>query len=288
MKFNALRYFSTLITFAIAILACWWMWNYYMQSPWTRDGKIHAEMVRVASEVSGRVTQVAVKDNQFVHKGDLLVTLDDRPYRIALANAEAQLAKSQAELAKAQHESNRRAQLTANAISAEAQDSYQQTAKAMVAAMQVAQSSVDQAKWNLAQTKIFAPVDGWVTNFHLRVGNYLSTGSTLFALVDSHSFYVIGYFEETKLRNIRPGLPATLTLYSDGSTLEGRVESIERAISDQSLDSSSDVLPDVKPTVPWVRLAQRVPVRIELDHIPAQQLLVAGTTCTIVIKDYSR
>lgn len=283
MKFNALRYFSTLITFAVAVLAGWWMWNYYMQSPWTRDGKIHAEMVRVASQVNGRITQIPIKDNQYVHKGDLLLSIDPQPYQIALESAEAELSQSEAELLKAQHETQRRARLSSNIISAEDQDSYRQTAQAMQAAMKAAQANVDQAKWNLAQTKIYAPVDGWVTNLHLRIGNYVNPGDALFALVDSHSFYVIGYFEETKLRNIRPGMPATLTLYSDGSAMRGKVESIGRAISDQSLDSDSSLIPDVKPTVPWVRLAQRVPVRIELSVIPNQQLLVAGTTCTIIV-----
>ncbi|MBT0716916.1 HlyD family secretion protein [Rosenbergiella epipactidis] len=283
MKFNALRYFSTLFTFAIAVLAAWWMWNYYMQSPWTRDGKVHAEMVKVASEVEGRLIELPVTDNQFVHKGDLLLSLDPRPYQIALENAQAQLAKSEADSRKAEHESTRRAQLSTNIISAEDQDSYRQSASAMKASMLAAKANVDQAEWNLSQTKIVAPVDGWVTNFHLRKGDYINTGSALFALVDSHSFYVVGYFEETKLRHIRPGLPATLTLYSDNAALKGRVESIGRAISDQSVDSDSSLVPDVKPTVPWVRLAQRVPVRIALTNLPQQQLLVAGTTCTIVI-----
>ncbi|WP_241609095.1 HlyD family secretion protein [Rosenbergiella australiborealis] len=283
MKFNALRYFSTLFTFAIAVLAAWWMWNYYMQSPWTRDGKVHAEMVKVASEVEGRLLDVPIKDNQYVHLGDLLLALDPRPYQIALENAQAQLAKSDADLLKAEHASSRRAQLSTNVISAEDQDSYRQSANAMKANWLAAKANVDQAEWNLSQTKVFAPVDGWVTNFHLRKGDYINTGSTLFALVDSHSFYVVGYFEETKLRNIRPGLPATLTLYSDNRSLKGVVDSIGRAISDQSLDSDSSLVPDVKPTVPWVRLAQRVPVRIRLSELPEQQLLVAGTTCTIII-----
>ncbi|WKX27854.1 efflux RND transporter periplasmic adaptor subunit [Tatumella ptyseos] len=283
MKFNALRYFSTLFTFGIAVLAAWWMWNYYMQSPWTRDGKVHAEMVKVASEVEGRLIDLPIKDNQFVHKGDLLLLIDPRPYQIALENAQAQLAKSQADLRKADHESSRRSRLSNNVISQEDQDSYLQSASAMKAAMLAAKANVDQAQWNLSQTRIVAPVDGWVTNFHLRKGDYINTGSPLFALVDSHSFYVVGYFEETKLRHIRTGLAATLTLYSDNTSLTGRVESIGRAISDQSIDSDSSLVPDVKPTVPWVRLAQRVPVRIALTNLPQQQLLVAGTTCTIVI-----
>jgi len=283
MKVNALRYFSTLVTFGFAILAAWWMWNYYMQSPWTRDGKIHAEMVTIAPEVDGRIIDLPIKDNQYVHKGDLLLVLDPRPYQIALENAQAQQAKSEADLNKAEHELTRRAQLSTNVISAEDQDSYRQTAAAMRAASLAAKANVDQAEWNLNQTKITAPVDGWVTNLHLRKGDYLSQGSPLFALVDSHSFYAVGYFEETKLRNIHPGMSADLTLYSDSKTLKGKVESIGRAINDQSIEADSSLVPDVKPTVPWVRLAQRVPVRFQLTQLPSQQLLVAGTTCTIVI-----
>jgi multidrug resistance efflux pump len=153
----------------------------------------------------------------------------------------------------------------------------------MQAAYQGAQSSLEQAKWNLSKTNIVAPTDGYITNLQTRKGNYATTGTPLVGLVDIHSFYVLGYFEETKLKNIREGDLADITLFNGNIPLKGHVESIGRAIYDQSLDASDDLLMNVKPNVPWVRLAQRVPVRIKLDTVPANTILVAGTTCTISI-----
>ncbi|WP_277966041.1 efflux RND transporter periplasmic adaptor subunit [Pantoea trifolii] len=283
MKFNPFKYFSTLVIFALALLAGWWMWNYYMQSPWTRDGKVRAELVDITPEVSGRIIALEVRDNQFVHKGDVLLKLDPVPWQIAQSNAEAQLAKAQADLAKAQHEANRRASLPRNVISAEDMDAARLTANAAASTAKAAQASLDQARWNLDQTTITAPTDGWISNLTLRTGNYASAGTPLFALVDSHSYYVMGYFEETKLRHIQPGAAAQIVLYSNGARLQGKVESIGRAIYDQSVASDGGLVPDIKPNVPWVRLAQRVPVRIRLDALPKGVPLVAGTTCTISI-----
>lgn len=283
MKFNSLKYFSTLIFFAAALCAGWWLWNFYMQSPWTRDGKVRAELVNITPQVSGRIETLLVKDNQLVTKGTPLLTLDAEPYRIAVLNAEAQLTKAQADLLKAQHESRRRQSLPRNVISAEDLDAAELNAKSLAAAAKAAQAQLEQARWNLTQTQIAAPTDGWISNLVVRPGNYATSGTPVFALVDSHSFYVMGYFEETKLRHIRPGYRATVRLYSDNRVLHGEVESIGRAIYDQSVESDSSLIPDIKPNVPWVRLAQRVPVRIRLAAWPKDLPLVAGTTCTITV-----
>lgn len=255
-----------------------------MQSPWTRDGKVRAELVNITPQVSGRIVALDVEDNQFVTKGTRLFTLDDQPYRIAVLNAEAQLAKAQSDLIKAQHEAHRRQHLGRNVISEEALDVANLTVKAMDANAKAAQAELDRARWNLSQTVVFAPTDGWINNLETRIGNYASTGSPLFVLVDSHSFYVMGYFEETKLRHIHTGARAKITLYSNDQPLTGVVQSIGRAIYDQSVESDSGLVPDIKPNVPWVRLAQRVPVRIRLTHLPPSVTLVAGTTCTISVQ----
>ncbi|HHE5139823.1 TPA: efflux RND transporter periplasmic adaptor subunit [Escherichia coli] len=256
MSIKTIKYFSTIIVAVVAVLAGWWLWNYYMQSPWTRDGKIRAEQVSITPQVSGRIVEL---------------------------NAQAQLAKAQSDLAKANNEANRRRHLSQNFISAEELDTANLNVKAMQASVDAAQATLKQAQWQLAQTEIRAPVSGWVTNLTTRIGDYADTGKPLFALVDSHSFYVIGYFEETKLRHIREGAPAQITLYSDNKTLQGHVSSIGRAIYDQSVESDSSLIPDVKPNVPWVRLAQRVPVRFTLDKVPGDVTLVSGTTCSIAV-----
>lgn len=285
MRLKSLKYFSTLLVLAVAIVAAWWMWNYYMQSPWTRDGKVRAEQVNITPQVSGSITALNVHDNQFIHAGDILFRIDDTPYHIAVLNAEAQLAKAQSELAKANNEANRRRHLSQNYISAEDLDTANISVKAAQADVNAAQAQLEQAKWQLTQTTVKAPVDGWVTNLTARTGNYATAGEPVFALVDSHSFYVMGYFEETKLRHIREGARAQIVLYSSNVTLQGHVSSIGRAIYDQSVETDSGLVPDIKPSIPWVRLAQRVPVRIQIDKLPDDLTLVSGTTCTVSIGD---
>ena len=280
---KTLKYFSSLAVLALALIAGWWLWNYYMQSPWTRDGKIRAEQVSVTPQVSGIITQLKVKDNQFVHRGDVLFHIDETPYHIAVLNAQAQRAKAQSDLAKANNEANRRRHLSQKYISAEDLDTANINVKAMQASVEVAEATLKQAEWQLSQTVVKAPVDGWITSLSTRTGDYATTGQPLFALVDSHSFYVVGYFEETKLRHIRAGAPAQITLYSDGIKLQGHVGSVGRAIYDQSVETDSGLVPDVKPNIPWVRLAQRVPVRIEFDALPADLTLVSGTTCSVSV-----
>jgi RND family efflux transporter MFP subunit len=292
-----LKYFSTLLIVALAIIAAWLVWNYYTQSPWTRDGKVRAEQVGITPQVSGSILQLNVRDNQLVKAGEVLFTIDDTPYRIALLDAQAQLAKTRAELAKAKvaqskaaSDAARRRDLSRNVISAEDRESAGtalSTANAVLEAAKavtgVAQASLEHAQWQLSQTVIKAPVDGWVTNLSTRVGDYASVGRPLFALVDSHSFYVIGYFEETKLRHIRAGDSAEVILYSSKQKLQGHVSSIGRAIVDQSVESGTGLVADIKPNIPWVRLAQRVPVRIELSGLPPEITLISGTTCTVSI-----
>ncbi|OMP92600.1 efflux RND transporter periplasmic adaptor subunit [Raoultella terrigena] len=292
-----LKYFSTLLIVALAIIAAWLVWNYYTQSPWTRDGKVRAEQVGITPQVSGSILQLNVRDNQLVKAGEVLFTIDDTPYRIALLDAQAQLAKTRAELAKAKvaqskaaSDAARRRDLSRNVISAEDLESAGtalSTANAVLEAAKavtgVAQASLEHAQWQLSQTVIKAPVDGWVTNLSTRVGDYASVGRPLFALVDSHSFYVIGYFEETKLRHIRAGDSAEVILYSSKQKLQGHVSSIGRAIVDQSVESGTGLVADIKPNIPWVRLAQRVPVRIELSGLPPEITLISGTTCTVSI-----
>lgn len=283
MRLKSLKYFSTLLVLAVALAAGWWLWNFYMQAPWTRDGKVRAEQVSITPQVSGSITELNIKDNQLVKAGDILFRINDTPYKIAVLNAQAQLARAQTDLSKANNEANRRRHLSKNYISAEDLDTANINVKAMQASVNAAEAALQQAQWQLSQTQVKAPVDGWITNLSTRTGNYATAGQPLFALIDSHSFYVVGYFEETKLRHIREGAAAQIVLYSGNFTLQGHVSSIGRAIYDQSVETDSGLVADIKPNVPWVRLAQRVPVRIQFDSLPADVTLVSGTTCTVSI-----
>ncbi|OHX15614.1 efflux transporter periplasmic adaptor subunit [Chromobacterium amazonense] len=278
-----LRY---LITFALLLVAVWIgkaLWDHYMLSPWTRDGRIKADVVSVAADVSGLVAEVAVKDNQPVRKGDALFVIDPSRYRAALAQAEAALAGHKADKQRRSKEAARRASLDSAIVSTESRESADFAAAAADAQYQAAVAARDLAALNLQRTVVRAPTDGYVTNLNVHVGDYAAAGAARLALIDSHSFYVDGYFEETKLGSLKVGDRAEVTLMSDGRKLSGRIASIARGITDRDAVTGRELLADVNPTFNWVRLAQRVPVRIELQALPKDLALIAGQTCTVVI-----
>lgn len=267
----------------MALCAAWWMWNYYMQSPWTRDGKIRADVVDIASNVNGVVVNLPVKDNQLVKKGDLLMEIDPVPFEIELEEAKATLATAQADLEKAHNEYQRRRNMKANVISKEELDVARITENSAKAQLKSATAALEKAKWKLSQTKVYAPVDGYISHLKAKEGRYALLGIAMIGLIDANSFYVQGYFEETKLKHIQEGNKADITLYSNQQKLSGVVESIGRGIVDQSEASSSELLANIQPNVPWVRLAQRIPVKIKLTNLPDDLRLIAGTTCSISV-----
>ncbi|SAL81336.1 antibiotic resistance protein [Caballeronia choica] len=272
----------TAAIFAAAILIGRSLWVHYMDEPWTRDGRVRADVINVAPDVSGAVVTMPVADDQFVKKGDLLMEIDPSHYRIAVQQAQANVAARQAELRMRRADAARRADMDSQVVSKEQRENAAQTASTAEAQLQQAQAALDAAQLNLERTKVFAPVDGYVTNLNVYRGDYATAGTPKLALVDSHSFWVYGYFEETKLPHVRIGDKAEMRLMS-GGVLKGHVQSISRGIYDRDNPQSRELLADVNPTFNWVRLAQRVPVRIHIDEVPAGMVLSAGTTCTVVI-----
>ncbi|VXB86133.1 undecaprenyl pyrophosphate phosphatase [Burkholderia sp. 8Y] len=272
----------TIVIFAAALVIGRMLWVHYMDEPWTRDGRVRADVVNVAPDVSGAVVQMPVRDNQFVKKGDLLMEIDPSHYRIAVEQAEANVAARAAELRMRRSDAARRADMDSLVVSKEAQENAMQTASTAAAQLQQAQAALDAAKLNLERTKVYSPVDGYVTNLNVYRGDYAMAGTAKLAIVDSHSFWVYGYFEETKLPHVRVGDRAQIRLMSGGE-LTGHVESISRGIYDRDNPQSRELLADVNPTFNWVRLAQRVPVRVRIDDVPQGVMLAAGTTCTVVI-----
>ncbi|MGH8158964.1 MAG: biotin/lipoyl-binding protein [Rhodanobacter sp.] len=326
---SLLRFLITAAVVVIALLLGHALWKHYLYAPWTRDGRVRADVVRIAPDVSGLVTQVAVVDNQTVHKGDLLFTIDPDRYKYAVAQAEANLAAAEAsaraaganihaaqaaaavrktEFEMRQQQAARRQQLsdviaketrTDAASAAEAARASWQQAQAggnqadaareqALAAVAQAQVALDTAKLNLARTEVRAPADGFVTNLEVRVGDYAVVGSPRLALIDRHSYYIYGYFEETKLPQLRIGDPVDIRLMSGGVHLKGSITGIARGIGDRDNPTGTDLLSNVNPTFNWVRLAQRVPVRIAIDsdHLPAGLVLAAGMTATIEVKSH--
>ncbi|WP_343657487.1 HlyD family secretion protein [Paraburkholderia caribensis] len=279
---NIIGFIATAIVFVVAILIGRALWVHYMDEPWTRDGRVRAEVVNIAPDVSGAVVELPVRDNQFVHKGDLLMQIDPSHYLIAVEQAQAAVAARKAELQMRRDDAQRRADMDSLVVSKENRENATHTASAAEAQYQQALAALDAAKLNLERTRVVSPVDGYVTNLNVYRGDYAISGSAKLAVVDSNSFWVYGYFEETKLPHVRVGDKADIRLMS-GGTLKGHVESISRGIYDRDNPQSRELLADVNPTFNWVRLAQRVPVRVKIDSVPDGVVLSAGTTCTVVV-----
>ena len=277
------RFGNTAFTLLVAGLLGWLLWRYYVLSPWTRDGRIRVETVPVAAEVYGKVSEVAVVENQFVHRGDVLFVIDPEEFRLALTKAEAVMKSRREEMALRQTLAQRRTRLSVEGISQEEQQTAESAAAIAAAAYQEAQAQYDLAKLNLERTTVRSPANGYVDNLRLRVGNYATVGQPKLAVIDSDSFWVCGYFEETKLPRLHSGDPAVIKLMGVGPTLSGHVESISSGIADQNGSTDIQGLANVNPVFYWVRLAQRIPVRIHLDTVPEGIHLAAGMTCSITV-----
>jgi RND family efflux transporter MFP subunit len=279
-----LKILLTLVMVAVALVLGTALWQHYMLEPWTRDGRVSADVVAVAPEISGRVVELKVIDNQLVHKGDPLFTIDPTDYRLALAKAEAVAENRRQQMQVKAADAQRRVVLSkAGVASAEVTEDFRGSAAIAAADYQEAQVAVNQAEVDLERTVVRAPVNGYVTNLLLRVGDYVTTGHNDVAIVDSDSFRITGYFEETKLAAIRPGAPATARLLGYPHDVTGHVESISRAITDANDGSNRVGLATVNPVFTWVRLAQRFPVRIHIDKVPPDVVLAAGLTCTVAV-----
>jgi len=273
-----------LVTGALVAAAAWAglrLWDHYELEPWTRDGRVRANVVQIAPDVSGLVTAVPVQDNQQVAAGALLFEVDRARYQLALRQSQAQLSAQKVALAQALREADRNKGL-GSLVSQEASEQTRSRAEQARAAVAQAEVAVDSAKLNLARAEIRAPSAGTITNFDLRQGAYASAGHPVLALVDAGSLYVEGYFEETKLPRIHVGDRVRVTPMG-GTRLEGRVESIAAGIADRDRSTGNNLLPSVNPTFNWVRLAQRIPVRVKLDPLAAGTRLVAGETVTVQV-----
>ncbi|MDX3987890.1 MAG: HlyD family secretion protein [Achromobacter sp.] len=258
------------------------LWRAYVVAPWTRDGRVSAQIVRIAPEVSGTVVQVSVMDDQYVKQGDLLYRIDNASFALALAQAEAQLASAEVFLRQKTEEARRRRGMESLVPAEDIQRANQAVAIAR-SDLRSAQVAVDRAKLDQARTELRAPTDGYITRLRLNKGDYAVTGQPNIALIDAHSFWITGYFEETKLRGIQPGAAARIRLMGFDQVLPGRVASIGRGITDSNQQADAQGLPSVEPSFSWVRLAQRIPVRIEFEHVPHDVVLAAGMTGSIEV-----
>jgi multidrug resistance efflux pump len=353
---------STLVLVLVAVVAAYLGYQRWTERPWTRDGQVRADIVKIAPRVSGYIVAVAVKDNRFVRKGELLFRIDPSSYRLAVdkaqvqveqaredvatlqagaktakamvlqsepgvAAARAMIKQQEAALANARSESKRATRLVdQNAGSVEnaekkaamvleiqaAVESAQASLSRAKAAINSSKANLDEAKANLGEpgdanlrvresmvqfkeaqlnlswTSMYAPFDGFITNLDVNEGQFVIPGIPIAAFVDSSSFRVDGYFQESKLKHIKRGDRAIITLMSHPDIeLKGVVDSIGYAINPPGIadtDGASNLVPQVEPTFDWVRLPQRVPVRIRLGDVPEDIQLVSGMTASVAIR----
>ncbi|MFB5854976.1 biotin/lipoyl-binding protein [Stenotrophomonas maltophilia] len=276
------RWSATLVVFAIAVVAALSLWNRYETRPWTRDGRVRADVVRVASDMGGLVTQVLVHDNQRVRAGQLLLVLDQPRFAAALEKADAAVSSARATLALARRESTRDNAL-GNLVASETRERNAAKVDTELAALAQARAEQRVAQLNVRRTEVRATTDGIVTNLDLHAGDYLQPGAQALALIDTGSLRIEGYFEETKLGCITEGDAAVARLMGDTRDVRGHVDTIAAGIADDQRSSTHNLLPAVAPTYTWVRLAQRIPVRVHIDDAPADTRLIVGRTANVTI-----
>jgi multidrug resistance efflux pump len=273
----------TLAAVAVAGVLGRAMWDAYMGAPWTRDGTVRAYVVTMAPEVAGRIVKLPVADNQLVRKGDLLIVIDPTDYRIAVDLAEAAVQQAQVNAQNIARQAQRRQQLTELAVTTEEKQTYASNAIAGQATYQQAVARLNQARVNLQRTEIRSPVNGYVTNLLAQLGDYATVGTNIISLVDADSYWIDGYFEETNLEPIRVGDDVSIKPMGFNQILRGHVGSIARGINVANAQPNGQGLASVNPIFTWVRLAQRIPVRIHIDQVPEGVVLVAGMTATVQI-----
>lgn len=276
------RWSATLTVCALAVIAALSIWNRYEMRPWTRDGRVRADVVRVASDMGGLVTQVLVHDNQRVSAGQLLLVLDQPRFAAALEKADAAVSSARATLALARRESTRDNAL-GSLVASETRERNAAKVDTELAALAQARAEQRVAQLNVQRTEVRATTDGIITNLDLRAGDYLQPGAQALALIDTHSLRIEGYFEETKLTCITEGDAAVARLMGDTRDVRGHVDSIAAGIADDQRSSTHNLLPAVAPTYTWVRLAQRIPVRIRIDDAPPDTRLIVGRTANVTI-----
>jgi multidrug resistance efflux pump len=280
--------FKRLTTLGIALVAIVMAlvtWDYYVTAPWTRDGRVRVQVASVAPQVSGQITELRVGDNQYVHKGDVLYVIDPFDFEVALQEDKAQLRQKAADLQVKQVQSERRLRLTDLSTTPEEQQTFAGSAVQAKAAFEAAQQQVAQAEINLRRTQVRSPVNGYVTNLLMRVGDFAHEGGANISVIDTDSYWIDGYFEETKLARVCIGDRVESKLMGYAEPILGHVASVTRGIGVSDAAGGAQGLPNVNPVFTWVRLAQRVPVRVAIDHVPLGVPLVSGLTATVTIKE---
>nr|WP_249198179.1 HlyD family secretion protein [Gluconobacter kondonii] len=278
-----IRLTITLCILAVAALVVVILWDYYTASPWTRNGQVRAQVANIAPRVSGQIIEILVKDNQFVHKGEVLYVIDPFDFKVALETAKAHVAERKADLEFRLVQSQWRKAIPGTAVSVEEKRQYEALSQQMQAQYAAAEAAEHQAEINLERTQVRSSIDGIVTNLIMRPGDFATAGVVNIHIIDTSSYWVDGYFEETKVHDLDVGDLVRMDLMGYHDPLFGHVESITRGIASNNAQVNKQGLPEVDPVYTWVRLAQRIPVRVKIDKIPDDLTLAAGMTATVTV-----
>lgn len=281
----ALRVGVVLVLLLLAGWAGWRTWQEQHRYPHSRDAYVRANVVGIAAQVDGPITHLFVGDNQPVRKGDVLFQIERQPYEALVARASGKVGRAEAEVFNARQILQRSERLARDQfVSREKRDSDLAAVRAAEAELELARADLRAAQLNLSYTEVPAPADGYVTNFLVRVGTYVTRGQELFALVEDKTWWVTANFMETYLRDIRPGQRAWITVdMYPGRVFTGIVEGVSAGIYQVDGETTGYGLARVSQTLDWVRLAQRFPVRVTFTEQPADVPLRSGANAEVTI-----
>ena len=272
---------NVILGFLSASLLFWcglWVYGKFYVS--TDDAYVNANIVQIAPRVTGQVSQLLVNNNQAIVAGQPLFEIDPQPFEVALEKAQAQLTINQAQFINAKATADRKNTLvTRKFISAQESDNANTALQTAVAGFQLANATLKQAKLDLSWTKVIAPASGWVTNLSLRAGDNVAANQPLFALISNDEFWLDANFKETEVANIKPGQLATIHLdsYPD-HTFQGVVQSISGGTG-----SAFSLLPPQNATGNWVKITQRIPVRIKIINPDLTHPLRIGSSASVTV-----
>ncbi|MGR5078633.1 HlyD family secretion protein [Photobacterium swingsii] len=284
------RYLLTLILVVTASVILYSHYLTYIQNPWTRDGQVRAYVIQITPRVTGQIKKMYIEDNAQVKKGEVLFEIDDSVYKNNLNKALASQKQAIALLNKAKNEERRSLNLikrTPGAIPTLTLNNLHNAVETAQANVFAANAQIDAAQLDLTFTRITAPTDGYITNLNHRVGSQVVANTPVVALIDQNSFWIEGFFKETDLQNVNPKDKTLVTLMMhDDQPLKGEIQSIGYGIAKQDGSTGNALLPNVNPNFQWIRLAQRIPVKVHLKQMPQHLQLRVGMTASIkIIKD---
>lgn len=271
--------------FCLCLSGGFYLWSVSQRYVSTEDAYINGNIVQIAARVTGPVDKLYVENNQYVKKGQLLFQIEAEPFAVAVEKAQAQYDMDKANLQYTEATSTRTKELVKNQVlSQQAGDDIKVKFKSSKAGLKLSESRLKEARLKLSYTKVLAPTDGWVTNMTLREGNIIAANQTVFAVINDASFWVDANFKETELGEIKQNQLASIKI---DMYPKQKFTGIVNSISGGS-GSAFSLMPPQNATGNWVKVTQRVPVRVQIVKTDAKHPLRIGTSAKVTIDLHSK